>query len=452
MKRSRYTSLVTDFPQPGQHLAFNWLTQSMAVLDEDLRGVIESDAPFDAPQVPPDYAQQLETTGLAVADEVDERQEIEDWYGDARCDTSTFKVMMLTTYDCNFACTYCVEEGVKRPVEVAGDLADRIVAWIERRLERHESEKLYLNFYGGEPLLNIDGLERVAAPLSAYARERGLGFGGSVTTNGALLNRRTAERLIRAGVTRAKVTLDGDREAHDARRPFKGGRGSFATIVRNLHEVGDLLSLYLGGNVDCRNQHAIPRLLDFLEAEGLMQKLDGIGFGATSKAAREGFRHLGEAQLPIAPAVIGNQRDAAWICDGVLSDVLAIQRELIRRGLPARKSTDLRLCMLNQQDNGIIIDPTGKLYKCPALVGHEVFRVGDLDRDEIHCEHLRPYPRELDECMDCRWFPVCGGGCRFVSFLETGDIRRRCCIGGFLDAHGDDIIEMKYDVSVPEVA
>ena len=211
MKRSRYTSLVTDFPQPGQHLAFNWLTQAMAVVDEDLRGVLGAGAPCNAAQVPPEYAQQLAATGLVVADQVDERQEIEDWYRRARGDTSTFKVMVLTTYDCNFACTYCVEEGVKRPVALGGDLPERIVAWIERRLERHESQRLYLNFYGGEPLLNMDGLERVAAPLSAYARDHGIGFGGNVTTNGALLNRSNAERLTRVGVTQAKVTLDGDR-------------------------------------------------------------------------------------------------------------------------------------------------------------------------------------------------------------------------------------------------
>lgn len=288
MKRSRYTSLVADFPESGQHLIYNWLTQSMAVVDEDLRGVFDSGVGVDTAQIPPEFVQSLEEMGFIVADEVDERQEIEEWYRQIRSHSSTCKIMVLTTYDCNFACTYCVEEGVKRPVALDGDLPERIAAWIIRRLEKLRSQRLSLNFYGGEPLLNLDGLERVAAPLLAYTQQRGIDFDGSVTTNGARLTRRNADRLRRVGVTRAKVTLDGDREAHDARRPFRGGQGSFDIIVSNLEAVGDRLTLYLGGNVDGQNRDAIPRLLDFLEARGLIGHLQVSGSGGARGVLRRG--------------------------------------------------------------------------------------------------------------------------------------------------------------------
>lgn len=450
MRRSRYTSLVTDFPRPGQHLAFHWLTQSMAVLDNDLRGVIGAGGRFTAAQVPSGLLEQIVDMGLVVDDAADERDDIETWFRRASRDLSTLKVMVMTTYDCNFACSYCVEEGVKRPAPMGGSVPGRTVEWVQRQLEFHASEGLSLNFYGGEPLLNMPALERVAIPLRAYSRARGLAFRGSVTTNGSLLDTRNAERLLRAGITRVKVTLDGDRPAHDARRFYAGGRGSFDTIIGNLRGVADLLDVYVSGNLGDENRDAVAPLLDFLDAEGLLRKLHGISFGSTSRPARDGFGAHADAERSVASAGTGGQRGPAWICDDVLTHLLGVQQELIRRRLPARRSTMPRLCMLNQRDNGVIVDPCGRLYKCPALVGHEAFSVGSIDGDDCCCEHLRPYPDELDECMDCRWFPVCGGGCRFVSFLETGDIRRRCCIGGFLDAHGDDLIKLEYAVSARE--
>jgi len=430
------------------------MTQAMAVLDGELRSLIDTPESFDPALIPPDLVRQLEKMGILIEDEVDERQEAEHWYREVRTSRRTFKAMVMTTYDCNFACTYCVEEGVKRPVKLIETLAERTVRWIIDRLEEQGSEKLYLNFYGGEPLLNVTGLEQVAGPLLAYTQEHGLEFEGSVTTNGALLNRRNAERLARVGIAMAKVTLDGDQEAHDQKRPFKGGHGSFELIMRNLEEVWNLIEIRLAGNMDCQNIQAVPKLLDYLQERGLGEKIGGIQFNGISSQAREGFKHLGndllqiespEPLLQIAPV-----EEQAGPSLAMQAELLGANHQAARRGLPARKAITASLCLLNQEENAVVIDPLGKIYKCPALVGHEAFIVGDLSQGRIHYDHLRIRGEDLDECMDCKWFTVCGGGCRFMSFLKTGDIRNRDCNKEHFDQYGDDMIKMDYEILLQE--
>ncbi|MBI2503256.1 MAG: SPASM domain-containing protein [Candidatus Latescibacteria bacterium] len=456
MRLSRYTSFVADYPEPGQHLTFNWMTQAMAVLDDELRQLVEAPGSFDAALIPPELAQQLERMGILVEDEVDERQEIEHWHSQVRNNRRTFKAMVMTTYDCNFACTYCVEEGVKRPVKLGHTQAERTVRWIIERMEEQGSEKLYLNFYGGEPLLNVAGLEQVAGPLLAYTQARGLEFDGSVTTNGALLHRRNAERLARVGVTMAKVTLDGDQEAHDQKRPFKGGHGSFELIMRNLEEVWDLIEIRLAGNVDCQNIHAVPKLMNYLEERGLGEKIGGIQFNGISSQARDGFEHHQKGLLQIeSPEPLLQIEAVERTLDtptqsGNREDLFELNHEAAQRGLPARKAITASLCLLNQEENAVVIDPLGKIYKCPALVGHEAFIVGDLSQGEIHYDHLRIYGEDLEGCLDCKWFTVCGGGCRFMSFLKSGDIRHKDCNKEFFDQYGNEMVKMDYEIFLKE--
>jgi uncharacterized protein len=438
---------VPDYPAPGQHLGFHWMTQAMAVVDGELRQVLERAKGVEAASIPAEMMAQLLGMGWLVEDGTDERADLAQWYRRNRQNGRALKVMVLTTYECNFACTYCVEEGVKQPVRLQEDKAAQIVRWIAARLEQQGAERLLLNFYGGEPLLNMAGLEQVAAPLRAYAQAHGLEFEGSVTTNGALLNRTTAERLARLGIQWAKVTLDGDRDAHDAKRPFRSGRGSFDLILRNLEEVWDLIEIRVTGNVDGQNLHAVPRLLDYLEAHGLGDKIGGLHFGPISGPACEGFTHRqgGLLQIQRVEAAEGD-----GFSSGLAGQILACNREVARRGLPARKVLGANLCMLNQDGSAVVIDPEGQIYKCPTMVGHESFVVGNVEQEGLHGDHLQLCAEDLAECLDCKWMPACGGGCRFLSFLGHGDIRRRHCTREYFQRHEVEMIQMDYEICVQE--
>jgi uncharacterized protein len=70
------------------------------------------------------------------------------------------------------------------------------------------------------------------------------------------------------------------------------------------------------------------------------------------------------------------------------------------------------------------VDPEGRLYKCPALVGYPEFQVGTIWEGE-----KRKLVREdlWKRCIGCAYLPLCGEGCLYGSYLRYGDLERLNC-------------------------
>jgi radical SAM protein with 4Fe4S-binding SPASM domain len=123
----------------------------------------------------------------------------------------TFTIGM--TMACNFACPYCFEE--HRPEHMSAETAAAVRAFVAKRTDEARATSVYVNWFGGEPLLNVEVLVALAEGIQEDARARGATFDSLVITNGALLTRDAAERLAAAGVRRVQVTLDGPPAVHD---------------------------------------------------------------------------------------------------------------------------------------------------------------------------------------------------------------------------------------------
>jgi radical SAM protein with 4Fe4S-binding SPASM domain len=79
-------------------------------------------------------------------------------------------------------------------------------------------------FTGGEPLTKLDLLMKL---IRGIKRKRRL---CSITTNGTLIDRVTAEELVDSGLDIVTVSIDGDEEGHDAVR----GRGAFQKAIGGI--------------------------------------------------------------------------------------------------------------------------------------------------------------------------------------------------------------------------
>ena len=95
----------------------------------------------------------------------------------------------------------------------------------------------------------------------------------NIITNGLLLTREMVERLNPLGLNGIKITLDGDREAHNQSRPLRGGQGTFDKIIANVRAVADLTQIAVGGNFEMETADSYPALLDFLAAQDFAPRL-----------------------------------------------------------------------------------------------------------------------------------------------------------------------------------
>lgn len=109
-------------------------------------------------------------------------------------DTKPIWAQLKITERCNLSCGYCSEhknDGCHVP-------ADTICTWIDHCVNLGVK---HLEFIGGEPLMHPDLFD-----LITYVKNKGLNTG--LTTNGFLLTREKAERLLDLGIKRMQMSID----------------------------------------------------------------------------------------------------------------------------------------------------------------------------------------------------------------------------------------------------
>jgi MoaA/NifB/PqqE/SkfB family radical SAM enzyme len=132
-------------------------------------------------------------------------------------------VMLISpTMRCNYRCEGCYAVSYERKDDMDPAVFDRAIT---------EAEEMGLNFItilGGEPFIYPELLEVLEKHDRPFFQ---------VYTNGSLIDRRTAERLVRMGHIAPQISINGPREITDAVR----GSGSYDKCLQameNLQEAG----------------------------------------------------------------------------------------------------------------------------------------------------------------------------------------------------------------------
>jgi len=138
---------------------------------------------------------------------------------------------LVPSFGCNLACTYCYQEPFDPDGAglIAPEAIDAFFAWSTGTTSAARS-------------FPTSPLRRRAAPRHAAHRDRIERFVDgararrlqlAVVTNGHDLAA-YVPTLAAAPIKEVQVTIDGPRELHDARRPHRGGQGTFDRIVAGI--------------------------------------------------------------------------------------------------------------------------------------------------------------------------------------------------------------------------
>lgn len=427
MRLSRYVKIFPFEEKPGYLLLYSTKKTSSLLIRESLLRSIEDGT------LPASSAESLSRLGMLVSDKAREREQVLGMFDAYNKGCMRFNTMAVMNLDCNLACTYCYEGGMKGRHYMSSGTVDALVGYIQKH-PLAAGKDVRIDFYGGEPLLSFEQIKDISGRLKASAQEKGLRYSFGLVTNGTLLTRERAEELVRLGLTSAKITIDGPREVHDRLRPFRSGSGTFDAIVGNLKAVYDIVDIQVGGNYTRENYREFPRLLDHLIDAGFepgmlsMVKFDPVievksDFGLPD--FREGCACINEP----------------WLFEASIF----LREEILKRGFRTIRIMPAS-CMVEIRDD-IVVDHDGAIYKCPGFIGRKDLRAGDLwsgmqDYDESH--RLDIWKNR--ECLDCVYLPLCFGGCRYMKLLRDGGIDGVDCRREYLDATLETFVrqEIKY--------
>ncbi|MCR5002610.1 MAG: thioether cross-link-forming SCIFF peptide maturase [Lachnospiraceae bacterium] len=331
-------------------------------------------------------------------------------------------------HDCNLACRYCfAKEGEynqsKRELmsyEVGKRALDFLV---ENSGSRHNLE---VDFFGGEPLMNFDVVRKLVEYGRSIEEEKNKKFRFTLTTNGVLLNDDILD-FANKEMGNLVLSIDGRKEVHDRMRPFRGGQGSYDSIVEKFKHAADSrdqMNYYVRGTFTRNN-------LDFSED---VKHLADLGF----------------EQISVEPVVAEDCQDYAIKEEDV--PFILEQYDILARDLLERKKNgkpvnffhfmiDLeggpcvakRLSGCGSGTEYLSVTPTGDLYPCHQFVGHDSFKLGDIytgiTNKEIQDEFKLCNVYAKEKCRDCFARFYCSGGCAANSYNFSGDINGAYDIG-----------------------
>jgi uncharacterized protein len=410
MRLSRFVLTYKDV-RPGEHVLYDVIGDHYVGVDDATLAAVGrwgEDAPLGADERQVQEA--LKQNGFLVVggEEDDERLRV---FLEAAKEgmPGTMYVTLMPTLKCNLACNYCFQKEHPAFNRMHAETEAATVEWVLRKVDEAASRRLLVHFFGGEPLTRKDFLLRTAEIFHASMAARGAEFEWEITTNGVGLDVEFVRSMRAFGAGAIKVTIDGDKETHDAARVYRDGRGTFdeifANTVRVARECPDV-RLRVGGNFQPKDVGSYERLLDRFEGLGLQGAFDLVRFKPVVETARK------ECSTCTSCASAQGEVDAT----------MQLADSVERRGL-SRTSTSAGLpggpCELHWK-NSYIIDPDGRVYKCPAVAGRPELAVASTVGPSVEkvapLLELRPW----EKCGDCPYLPVCVGGCLGGKYLATG--------------------------------
>ncbi len=119
-----------------------------------------------------------------------------------------YLIQIFPVYACNFKCEYCIHSlerskhgYISNEAMMPWDVYKKVIDDIR---DTGEHIKMLRFAAIGEPLLHPQIAEMVA-----YARQSGIADSVDIVTNGALLTRELSDRLINAGLSKLRISLEG---------------------------------------------------------------------------------------------------------------------------------------------------------------------------------------------------------------------------------------------------
>jgi putative heme d1 biosynthesis radical SAM protein NirJ1 len=332
-------------------------------------------------------------------------------------------VVWNCTRTCNLKCKHCYANSDSKTYkeELSTDEAKKFINNLR------EFKVPVILFSGGEPLLRKDLFE-----LIKYAKE--CNIRSTISTNGTLIDKKTAVKLKECGVGYVGISLDGMRERHDE---FRGSKGAFVSAlngIRNCKEVGQKVGLRF--TINKHNYNELEDIFSLIKDEKINRvcfyHLVYSGRGSSmidedvsSEQSRKAMDLIIKKTMELGDRVeiltVDNHADAVYLY------------MTARKKYPNSADNILRLMKFNGGNrSGIAIanvDYKGEVHPDQFTAKYTLGNVKKRNFSDIWSDNSSPIITGLrnrknilkGRCSECKWIDICNGNFRTRAEAVTGD-------------------------------
>lgn len=332
-----------------------------------------------------------------------------------------FRLTINPTLDCNMNCWYCsvVTAGaIRSKAYMSKDIINKVKMLITDLTSSSNMEGIYLDWFGGEPLLYFD---EVIYPISVHCKEQILknkiNFTHFITTNGYLVDK-YIDKFNEISLNNFQITIDGNEKRHDTiRRHF--GHPSFNKIIKNVLLICEKITnsqIILRINYDKQTLKNVSEIIPFIPKE--MRHKITITLNKVYQIDRV---HTEEN-------LILKQVKEEFELAGYRVDYWAFRPNTYHKCYSDRL-------------NHAVINYNGDVFKCTARDYSEKLKAGVLNHEgkidwnlALVSAMYAYAPFENEKCINCRMLPICIGPCiqhafenrkkgvKFMCLMEESEI------------------------------
>jgi len=310
-----------------------------------------------------------------------------------------YKITINPTLDCNLKCWYCSVSyaGAKHNKErMSDETIESLNRHIEYLAKRQKASTIFLDWFGGEPLMYFDEvIKKVSQFSQKITQEQNLGFAQQITTNGTLLNRERILLMKDYNFVFFQITIDGYEQRHNQIRHYSDKNGTYKDIINNINllcEIIPNITVCVRINYDVQTLKNIKNIInDFSEN--------------SKKHIRIDFQRVWQIECTDEMRQLLLEAKEEFKTAGFYSDFWAYRPLTFR-------------CCYADSYNYYVINYNGKVFKCTARDYGDDMVIGNLQPTGIidwnEGKLGKIYEKatfENERCESCNMLPLCMGPC-----------------------------------------
>ncbi len=338
------------------------------------------------------------------------------------------------TFACNMDCVYCFENQTKNNnFSITTDDRLKLISNLIDIYKKEVSSLDYV-FFGGEPLLNLNYVEKVCEYITK--QYSGLVVDYSFTSNGTLIDDRFIDLCNRFMFREIRITIDGTPRIHNSRRVMKNGNDSYELIMENINKLCLNTNIRIVINTVLDDDNTVCYLNMFND---LVKRFGNYILGDKPKIVF----NIGILCHPM----IDTNHTLDKGTNNTVGNInyYKLSEELIKRGATITSPFYTPHCM-NSSEKTFTISPSGDIYKCVTGIGSKRFCLSTYDEFNQNPTILiknNIYQIERShrtECLSCEFLTMCNGGCK-CQHHENNDI---LCRKNLLNREMDYFLHLLY--------
>lgn len=379
-------------------------------------GIDSLDQAFSAGRLPAAQAAWQELEGLVAGGLLFSPEP----YFEQRPGGGKLKALCLhVAHDCDLRCRYCFASagsfGGNR------SLMDIATARAAVDLLFASGAQVYeIDFFGGEPLLNLDTVEAAAAYARKRAGELGCRVNLTLTTNAYSMDSQVRDRLVALDLD-IILSHDGRPEVHDRTRSGPGGFSSYEAVTANILAIVPKLGerYYVRGTFTALNKDFVQDIRHWLDLGLERFSMEPVVLPAGNSMA------LCEDDLPLL-------REQYWqLAELALAQPFTyfhFNLDWEQGQCGARRAAG---CGAGVEYVAVAAD--GGIYPCHQFVGEQQWLLGDVFAG-IAAGPLGNQFRQLGiehkpVCQQCWARYHCGGGCHANAWWTNSSLAQPYLLG-----------------------